>query len=183
MSKPLITTDESVAGALFAELCNYNNDAAMEILWAKYLDRKGLLTPSMRVYIASVEWDAKYGLVIKFMMKESFRWIIWTAGSALDGDGYFCFKDGCSVALHKKSLVAGEPNRWYIQAGNRSTDSYFSRPSLPSVENGGPIPKNYKAQMRDPWRPSFVDLTLGQWRFLFYDWVSSRVETHCENDE
>ena len=117
------------------------------------------------------------------MMKENFWGRIGTYSGVSDGDYHCCDKESLPVALHKKSLVAGEPNRWYIQAGNRSTDSYFSRPSLPSVENGGPIPKNYKAQMRDPWRPSFVDLTLGQWRFLFYDWVSSRVETHCENDE
>ena len=32
MSKPRINTDESVAGALFAELGKHNDDAAMEIM-------------------------------------------------------------------------------------------------------------------------------------------------------
>jgi hypothetical protein len=84
--------------------------------------------------------------------------------------------------LHKKALVDDDPNRWYIQAGVRSTEGYFSKPSLPSVENGGPITKTFEARMRDPSRPSFAGLTLGQWRFVFYDWVSSLVETISEED-
>jgi uncharacterized protein YcfL len=36
--------------------------------------------------------------------------------------------------------------------------------------------------MRDPSRPSFAGLTLGQWRFVFNDWASSRIETLSEED-
>ena len=37
--------------------------------------------------------------------------------------------------------------------------------------------------MQDPSHPSFVGLTLGQWRFVFDDWESSRVETTDKDDE
>jgi hypothetical protein len=117
MSKPRISTDESVAGALFAELGKDNDDAAMEILRSKSLDSKGLPTPRTRVYIASGEWDAKDRLIIKFMLKENCWGRIGTAGSAPDGAHHLCGKEICSVAIHKKALVDGEPNRWYIQAG------------------------------------------------------------------
>jgi hypothetical protein len=141
MSKPRISTDESVAGVLCAELGNDNDDAAMEFLRSKSLDR---------VYIASGESDAKDRLTIKFMLKENCWERIGITGSAPDGADRFCGKESCSVALHKKAIANGEPNRWYIQAGARSTASYFSKPSLPSVENGGPIPKTFEARMRDP---------------------------------
>jgi hypothetical protein len=55
MSKPQISTDESVAGDLFAELGMDNDDAAMEILRSKSLDSKGLPTPRTRVYILLLE--------------------------------------------------------------------------------------------------------------------------------
>ena len=35
--------------------------------------------------------------------------------------------------------------------------------------------------MQDPLRPSFIGLTLGQWRFLFHDWEPIRVETLDED--
>jgi hypothetical protein len=116
MLKPRISTDESVTGALFAELGKDNDDAAMEILRSKSLDSKGLLTPRTRVYIASGEWDAKDRLIIKFMLKENCWGRIGTAGSAPDGADRFCGKYICSVAIHKKALVDGDSNRWYIQA-------------------------------------------------------------------
>jgi hypothetical protein len=150
MSKPRISTDESVAGALFAELGKDNNDTAMEILRSKSLDSKGIPTPRTRVYIASGEWDAKDRLIIKFMLKENCWGRIGTVGSAPDGADHFCGIESCSLALHKKALVDGEPNRWYIQAGARSTSGFFSKSSLPSVENGGPIPKTFEARMQDP---------------------------------
>ena len=37
--------------------------------------------------------------------------------------------------------------------------------------------------MRDPSRPSFVGLTLGQWRFVFDYLDSSRVKTPDEDDK
>ena len=73
------------------------------------------------------------------------------------------------------------PNRLYIQAGDRSTFGYFSRHSLPSFENSGPIPYNFQSRMQYPLRPSFVGLTLVQWRFVFDDWESIRVDTLDEN--
>jgi hypothetical protein len=182
MSKPRISTDESVAGALFAELGKDDDDAAMEILQSGSLDSKGMSTPRTRVSIASAEWDAKDRLIIKFMLKENCWGRIGTAGSAPGGADRFCGKDSCSVAIHKKALVDGEPNQWYIQAGVRSTSGFFCKPSLPSVENGGPIPKTFEARMRDLSRPSFAGLTLGQWRFVFDDWASSRIETLSEED-
>jgi hypothetical protein len=123
MSKPRIYTDESVAGVLFAELGQDNDDATMEILRSKSLDSKGLPTPRTRVNIASGEWDAKDRLTIKFMRKENCRGRIGTAGSAPEGADRFCGKESCLVALHKKALVDGEPNRWYIQAGARSVNT------------------------------------------------------------
>jgi hypothetical protein len=147
MSKPRVSTDESVAGALFAELGKEDDDAATEILRSKSLDSKGLPTPRTRVYIASGEWDAKDRLIIKFMLKENCRGRIGTSGSAPDGADRFCGKESCSVVIHKKALVDDEPNRWYIQAGVRSTSGFFSKPILPSVENGGPIPKTFEARM------------------------------------
>ena len=60
---------------------------------------------------------------------------------------------------------------------------YLSRPSLPSVENGGPIPKNFEDRMRYPLCPICVGLTLGKCKFVFNDWASSRVDTPGEEDE
>ena len=71
MSKPRINTDESVAGALFAELGKHNDDAAMEIMREKYLDSKGIPTQRTRRYIASGERYYKDKLVIKFTMKDN----------------------------------------------------------------------------------------------------------------
>jgi hypothetical protein len=59
MSKPRISSDESVAGALFAELGKDNDDAAMEIMRSESLDSEGLPTPRTRVYIASGEWGCE----------------------------------------------------------------------------------------------------------------------------
>ena len=82
--------------------------------------------------------------------------------------------------MHKKSLVHGNPNQWYIQYGTQSEAGYFSRPSLPIVENGDPIPNNFEARMRYPSRTSFVGFNLGQYIFMFDDCVSSRIETPGE---
>ena len=96
-----------------------------------------------------------------------------------------CFygKESCSVALHKKALVYGVPNRWYIKYGTQSTSNYFYRSSLPSFENGDPIPYNFQAQMQDPLLPSFVGLILGHRRFVFDDLECRRVETPDEGDK
>jgi hypothetical protein len=103
--------------------------------------------PSRRVSIDSGEWDVKDRLTIKFMLKENCWGRIGTAGSAPNGADRLCCKESCSVALHKKALVDGDLNRWYIKAGARSMVGYFSKPSLPSVENGGPISKTFEARM------------------------------------
>ena len=60
---------------------------------------------------------------------------------------------------------------------------YLSRPSLPSVENGSPIPKKFEDRMRYPLRPICVGLTLGKCQFVFNDWASRRVDTPGEEDE
>jgi hypothetical protein len=118
----------------------------MEILRSKSLDSKGLPTPKTRLYIASGDWDVKYRLTIKFMLKSNCWGRIGESGSAPDGAYRFCGKESCSVALHNKALFDGDPNRWYIQAGSRSTAGYFSKPSLPSVEMVVQFPRFLKLE-------------------------------------
>ena len=93
MPKPRITSDESVAGSLFAELGKDNDDTAMEILRAKFLGSRGLLTPTTRVHIASGEWDVEDRLIIKLTIKENFWGRIGTPGSDPDGADSFCGKE------------------------------------------------------------------------------------------
>ena len=58
ISKPQITSDESVTGAILAELGKDKNDTAMGNLRAKSFDIRGLQTPRTRVHIDYGEWDA-----------------------------------------------------------------------------------------------------------------------------
>ena len=76
------------------------------------------------------------------MMKENFWGRIGTYSGVSDGDYHCCDKESLPVALHKKSLIYGLPNQWYIQSGTGSTSVYFSRTSLLSFENGGPMHYN-----------------------------------------
>ena len=53
---------------------------------------------------------------------------------------------------------------------------FFATPKLPSVELGGPVTILFGARSKDPTRPRFPVLTLGQWKCLFNSWKEDLIE-------
>ena len=49
-------------------------------------------------------------------------------------------------------------------------------PKSPSTELGGPVNGLFEDRSKDPTRPTFPVLTLGQWKFLFNSWKEDIIE-------
>jgi hypothetical protein len=71
MSKPRITTDESLAALFFVELGVDKDDEAMEIFRGSSIDTSGAPTPRAKEYMMSEEWDEKDKISIKLILDEN----------------------------------------------------------------------------------------------------------------
>jgi hypothetical protein len=174
MSKSKVDADESVKASVFAGLGKNRCDEAIDLFWTSSMENVGVPMPRTRKYIKMGEWDARQRLIIKLMPRTNYWGCIGVAGANTCGTDRFCGKCNFSIASHKRDLLDSFPQRWYIQAGTRSTAGFFAEPSLPSFENGDPIPKTFEARLRDPSLSKFTGLTLGQCKLFVDDWKAGR---------
>jgi hypothetical protein len=177
MSKPRITTDESLAALFFVELDVDKDDEAMEIFCGSSIDTSGALTQRAKEYMMSEEWDEKDNISIKLILNENCRGRIGVASAGPGGADRFCGKVQCVTATHWKYQVKIPSNHWFIQAGSRCASGLLSIPILPSMDLGGPVSKLFEARVSDVRRKQYSGLTMGQWHFLFEDWLTQNVHT------
>jgi hypothetical protein len=64
---------------------------------------------------------------------------------------------------------------WYIQAGPKSLNGLFATPRLTLSRLGGPMSSLFEARTKNPGRPAFGGMTLGQCKFIFEDWKGGLV--------
>jgi hypothetical protein len=92
MSKPRITTDESLAALFFVDLGVDKDDEAMDIFCGSYIDTSGAPTPRAKEYIMSEEWDEKDEISIKLILDENCRGCIGVTSAGPGGADRFCGK-------------------------------------------------------------------------------------------
>jgi hypothetical protein len=113
MSKPRITTDESLADLFFTELGVDKDDEAMEIFRGSSIDTYGAPTPRAKEYMMSEEWDEKDNISIKLILDENCRGHIGVTSAGPGGADRFlkqstmcyCHSSKVSSQDSKQSLV------------------------------------------------------------------------------
>jgi hypothetical protein len=103
MSKPRITSDESLAALFFTELGVDKDDEAMEIFRGSSIDTSGAPTPRAKEYMMSEEWDEKDKISIKLILDENCRGRIGVTSAGPGGADRFCGNAICTLLQLSKS--------------------------------------------------------------------------------
>ena len=170
MAKPAIANEANLLLKFFTALGRDDDEEALHLFKIVSLDPTGMQSLKAKSFVDSGEWEFKDKLQISLITGSHCNERIGSTSISPSGIDQFCGKDSCTIASHRKAQVHILTQYWYIQGGPNSMSGFFATPKLPSFELGGPVTGLFEARSKDPTRPTFNGLTIGQWKFLFNSW-------------